>query len=545
MNSTQTRERRVTVIPADPQAASRMDARTRKLRVAAYCRVSTDDEEQRNSYMAQKEYYSQLIANAPDWEFAGVFADEGITGTSVKKRDDYKRMIAACKRGRIDLILTNSVSRFSRNTVDCINTVRMLRGLGVGVSFEKENIDTSRESNEFLLTLFSSFAQSESESISKNVSWGMQKSMRSGKVNFQYNKLLGYRKGDTGEPEVIPAEAEIVRMIYTDYAAGSSIPQIKEKLEGKCISTKSGSTWTRERIHSILTNEKYMGDALLQKTYTENCLTKKVKRNNGERPQYYIADHHAAIVERELWRRVQEEMARRSAKRKVTQKAAKTENGKYSGKYALSERLICGECGAHYRRCTWVRNGQKRIVWRCISRLEYGTQYCKDSPTLDEDKLHEAILKAINRMLGDRNVIEDNLKQSLAAVMLGERSGLDMIAVRQRLSELNAQQAKLISEAAGRGEMDEAFLESCKAVNDEILQLKESLRSAEQASVQQSETSGRYEAALSAMRELPAGLQEYDDRLVARVVRQVTVSVDGGIKVEFINAAKAAAGTDK
>ncbi len=231
-------------------------------------------------------------------------------------------------------------------------------------------------------------------------------------------------------------------------------------------------------------------------------------------------------------------MARRSAKRKVTQKAAKTENGKYSGKYALSERLICGECGAHYRRCTWVRNGQKRIVWRCISRLEYGTQYCKDSPTLDEDKLHEAILQAMNQMLGDRDVIEENLKEILATTMLSERSRIDMIAVQRRLSELSEQQAKLISEAAERGEMDEAFLESCKTVNDEILQLKESLRSAEQASVQQSEANGRYEAALSAMHELPLELQEYDDRLVARIVRQVMVGAGGEVEVEFVNSEK-------
>ena len=283
-----TQERRVRVIPATkPQERPDIIRRSGKQRVAAYCRVSTDSEEQLNSYEAQKVYYTQKIEENPDWELAGIFPDKGITGTSLKKRKEFNKMIAACKRGRIDMILTKSLSRFARNTVDCLETVRMLKANGIGVIFEKENINTLTESSEFLITLFSGFAQAESESLSKNVIWGKQKSAEAGNVSFQYKKLLGYRKGEDGQPEIVPEEAETVRRIYGLYLEGLSLGQIKDRLNADNIPTAAGvQAWSHQVIQNILTNEKYCGDALLQKTYVTDCISKRVNKTHGERPMY-------------------------------------------------------------------------------------------------------------------------------------------------------------------------------------------------------------------------------------------------------------------
>ena len=329
-------------------------------------------------------------------------------------------MIAACKRGKIDLILAKSLSRFARNTVDSLDTVRMLKGRGIGVIFEKENINTLTESSEFLITLFSGFAQAESESLSKNVSWGKEKSMKAGNVSFQYKKLLGYRKGEDGKPEIMPEEAETVRRIYRRYLDGCSLIQIQQELEADHVPTAQGiQKWTRSVLQSILTNERYIGDALLGKTYITDCISKTVRRNNGERPMYYVENNHPAIIPRELFHRVQEEMTRRSSKRKVMLRSGRTELGKYSAKYALTELLVCGECGSPYKRVTWARNGKKRIVWRCVSRLEFGTKYCHSSPTLAEEKLHRAILEALNEFAQAGTEVKTNLLEFTAAAWNG------------------------------------------------------------------------------------------------------------------------------
>ena len=366
--------------------------------MAAYCRVSTGSEEQLTSYTAQKAYYTQKIGENPDWEMAGIFADEGLSGTSMKKRTEFNRMIAACKRGRIDMILTKSASRFARNTVDCLKVIRALKARGIAVIFEKENINTLTESSEFLITLFSSFSQAESESMSLNIIPGIRQSMKEGNIPFQYSRMLGYRRGPDGKPEIDPEEAETVRLIYTRYLEGRSLGDIQRELIEKNIPTAEGiQGWSRQVIQNILTSEKYIGDGLRQKTYTTGPIgNKKTVKNNGELPMYYSRDHHPAIIPRDIYYRVKEEMARRASKRKVMQKTAKTEQGKYSARYALSELLVCGECGTPYKRCTWARNGKKRIVWRCVSRLEFGTKYCHSSPTLDEDRLHRAIVAALN-----------------------------------------------------------------------------------------------------------------------------------------------------
>jgi len=332
---------------------------------------------------------------------AGVFADEGITGTSTCKRKEFLRMIHQCRQGKIDMILAKSVSRFARNTVDTLNFTRELRSLGIPVVFEEQNINSIYPESEFLITLHGAFAQAESESTSSRARWGKRQAMKSGHVAMQYKQLLGYEKGPDGKPRIVPEQAETVRFIYDRYLAGDSIREIKAALEGQGIPTVSGKAeWMASHIRSILTNEKYCGDVLLQKNFIQDCISKKVIPNTGQLPKYLIQNHHEGIVSRETFDAVQLEMARRSAKAGATRKSTPTGRGKYSGKHVLSNLLFCGECGTAYRRCVWTQHGVKRPVWRCVSRLDYGKKFCTQSPTLDEEPLQQAILAAVNA--GDR-----------------------------------------------------------------------------------------------------------------------------------------------
>ncbi|MBM6976587.1 recombinase family protein [Intestinimonas butyriciproducens] len=501
--------------------------------MAAYCRVSTDSEEQINSYTAQKAYYTQKIEESPDWELAGIFADEGITGTSMKKRKEFNRMITACKRGGIDLILTKSLSRFARNTVDCLETVRMLKARGIGVIFEKENINTLTESSEFLITLFSGFAQAESESLSANIQLGIRMAMKDGKVNFHYRSMLGYQRGMDGKPEIVPEEAEVVRRIYRRYLEGCSEGQIQKELTQAGIATAKGvKAWSHQVVHSILTNEKYAGDALLQKTFTTDCISKTVKKNTGELPQYYIKDNHPAIIPRDIYQRVQEEMARRTSKRKILQKSGKTEQGKYSAKYALSERLVCGECGSPYKRCTWARNGVKRIVWRCVSRLEFGKKYCHNSPSMAEDKLHTAILTVLNRVIEASNGLQDELAETLRMVCTPEGGGNNLLELERELETLTTRQNTLLDQALANME-DLTITEQLKALLEEKRHLQARIDAAKKEAANRISEDSRMAELTAYLEEHLSGFQQYDDGIVRQLVEQITVVDAETIRIRF------------
>ena len=534
MEATTTLDRRVRVIPATKTQGAIYSTHDGKKRVAAYCRVSTDSEEQLNSYEAQKSYYTQKIADSPDWEMAGIYADEGISGTSMKKRTEFKKMITACKRGRIDLIITKSLSRFARNTVDCLETVRLLKANGIGVYFEKENINTLTESSEFLITLFSGFAQAESESLSKNVAWGWRKSAEAGNVYFQYKRMLGYRKGTDGQPEIVPEEAKIIRRIYRRYLAGCSLGQIKQELEQDNIPTaQKVERWSSAVIHNILTNEKYMGDALLQKTYITDCISKKVKKNMGERPMYYVENNHPAIIPRETFDQVQKEMTRRSSKRKVLQKSGKTELGKYSGKYALTELLVCGECGSPYKRVTWARNGKKRIVWRCVSRLEFGTKYCHNSQTLDESRLHNAILAAMNEYTAIRQeVCPDVLAMVEEAKRAMSQAGAMLLELKKRMDEVSQEQSDVLDRLLAN--MADAELNArMKALTDEKEALKAQILKVQQKEVSMAEQAAKRQQMWDSLKECSAGYTEFDDEFVRQIIRKITVEDAETIHVHF------------
>ena len=534
MEATTTLDRRVRVIPATKTQGAIHSIHDGKKRVAAYCRVSTDSEEQLNSYEAQKSYYTQKIEDSPDWEMAGIYADEGITGTSLKKRTEFKKMITACKRGHIDLIITKSLSRFARNTVDCLETVRLLKANGIGVYFEKENINTLTESSEFLITLFSGFAQAESESLSKNVAWGKAKSAEAGKVTFQYKKMLGYRKGADGQPEIVPEEAEVIKRIYHRYLDGCTLGQIKRELDADKVPTAQGvDSWSPAIIHNILTNEKYIGDALLQKTYITDCISKKVKKNQGERAMYYVENNHPAIISREMFDQVRNEMTRRSSKRKVLQKSGKTELGKYSGKYALTELLVCGECGSPYKRVTWARNGKKRIVWRCVSRLEFGTQYCHNSPTLDESKLHSAILASMNEFAVIRQEgCPDVLAMAEEAKQALSQAGAKLLELKKHMETVSREQSDLLDrllENMGDAELNAKM----KALTDEKESLKAQILDTQQMEVSLEEQAARHQQMWDSIMECIAGYTEFDDEFVRQIIQKITVEDEETIRIHF------------
>lgn len=443
-------------------------------------------------------------------------------------------MITACKRGHIDLIITKSLSRFARNTVDCLETVRLLKANGIGVYFEKENINTLTESSEFLITLFSGFAPAESESLSKNVAWGKAKSAEAGKVTFQYKKMLGYRKGADGQPEIVPEEAEVIKRIYHRYLDGCTLGQIKRELDEDNVPTAQGvEFWSPAIIHNILTNEKYIGDALLQKTYVTDCISKKVKKNQGERAMYYVESNHPAIISREMFDQVRNEMTRRSSKRKVLQKSGKTELGKYSGKYALTELLVCGECGSPYKRVTWARNGKKRIVWRCVSRLEFGTQYCHNSPTLDESKLHSAILASMNEFAAIRQeVCPDVLAMAEEAKQGLSQAGAKLLELKKHMETVSREQSDLLDrllENMGDAELNAKM----KALTDEKESLKAQILDARQMEVSLEEQATRHQQMWDSIMECSAGYTEFADEFVRQIIQKITVEDEETIRIHF------------
>ena len=522
--------RKVTVIPpiAEMQGESRIDMRPK--RVAAYCRVSTDREEQEHSFETQKAMYTEMIMMKPTWQMAGIYADEGITGTVAKKRPGFMKMIEDCRKGKIDMIVTKSVSRFSRNNLDCLMYVRELKQLGIPIIFEKEGINTIQVSSELLLTLFGALSQAESESISMNVKLGIRQSLKNGNVRFSYKTFLGYRKGVDGQPEIVPEQADIVRRIYNDFLAGATYLEIAKRLTEENVPTMGGGNrWFSERIKSILKNEKYKGDALLQKTYITDPISKRVKKNNGELPMYYVENSHPAIIERRIFDRVQEEIARRVGKKKVKQTGTKTELGRYSGKYALTELLYCGECGTPYRRCTWSRNGKKKIVWRCVSRLDYGKKYCKNSPSVEESRLHNAITAAITKKANSEEINIGGIMDHIES--FGSRRDTDGIIQRQRriaeIEKVIDDLARLNSDEAQSGELDYKFSE----LYAELYSVKDELEE------MQSGASALDGDMLNEMREVVTGLKnhpvEYDDKVVRQLIDCIKVMSADMIKICF------------
>ena len=442
----------VRVIPAKPQTTENRD-KYHQLRVAAYCRVSTEQEEQQNSYQVQIAYYTDLINRKKEWTLAGIFADEGISGTQAKKRPEFLKMIRLCKKQKIDIVITKSISRFARNTVDCLEYVRQLKDLGIGVIFEKENINTLDAKGEVLMTIMAALAQQESESLSANVRLGIQFRNQQGKVQVNHNRFLGYTKGDDGKLVIVPEEADIVRRIYAEYMDGASFLQIKRGLEADGILNGAhNEKWHESNIKQILTNEKYIGDALLQKTYTVNTLEKKRVANNGLAPKYYVEGSHEPIIDKDVFLRVQAEIARRAniltdGKKRV-----------YSARYALSSLVICGYCGDIYRRIKWNNRGKKSTVWRCVSRvLKKSSGIDCPARTIREEDLQMAVVTAVNDAWARKDIVLPALKANVQAVVNGDTDER-LAAVDKALAEKQAELLEAGKDQSGIDEIGDAII---------------------------------------------------------------------------------------
>ena len=512
-----TTAKNVMVIPARRRLGNTVQAEERpKLRVAAYCRVSTDSDEQATSYEAQVEHYTAFIKQNSEWEFAGIFADDGISGTNTKKREEFNRMIGECMAGNIDLIVTKSISRFARNTLDCLKYIRELKEKNIPVFFEKENINTMDSKGEVLLTIMASLAQQESQSLSQNVKLGLQYRYQNGEVQVNHNRFLGYTKDEDGHLIIEPVEAEVVKRIYREYLEGASLLQICRSLKADSILTAANKPhWRPETVKKILQNEKYIGDALLQKTYTVDFLSKKRVKNNGIVPQYYVENSHEPIIPRELFMQVQEEMVRRANLRGGKDGKKRV----YSSKYALSSIVYCGQCGDIYRRVHWNNRGYKSIVWRCVSRLEEKGSECT-APTINEETLQTAVVKAINELLANKEPFLQALQKNIATILNEENDN----ATNDIDSKLEELQQQLLIQAKSKNDYED--------VADEIYRLRELKQN---ALVENAEREGKRQRIAEIndfLNEQSCQLEEYDEQLVRRLIEKVTVFHDK-FAVEF------------
>ena len=405
---TTTMQKIITTIPAKHQLPINVMSHAALRRVAGYARVSTNEEEQQTSYAAQVEYYTSYIQANPEWEFIDVYTDEGISATSTKNRDGFNQMIEDALAGKIDLIITKSVSRFARNTVDSLVTIRALKEAGVEVWFEKENIQTFDSKGELLITIMSSLAQEEARSISENVTWGWRKRFSDGKVSMAYKQFLGYEKGEDGQPVIVPEEAEIVHLIYRLYLFGKSPSYIASMLTDEGIPTPGGKKqWRSNVIISILQNEKYAGNAILQKGFTTDFLTKKTKINEGEIPQYFVENSHPAIIDITLFELVQHEFKRRAASGQMV-----------ISTHPLSGKLFCADCGGLYGPRVWHSTSQyRRVVWQCNHKYKRGQKGAKcTSASVKEESVQAAFITAFNQRLDNREAIFAAYDEVLAAL---------------------------------------------------------------------------------------------------------------------------------
>ena len=422
-----------------------------KIRVAAYARVSVDNEDTETSYEGQCAHYTELITSDPNLQFAGLFADQGISGTSLKNRDGFNRMIAECEAGNIDQVWTKSVSRFARNTVDCLNTIRKLKKLGIACVFEKEGINTLDSKGEVLITIMSSLSENESYSISLNTSMGIRYRMAEGHGNLNYNRFLGYTKSQDGKLVVVPEEAEIVRRIFREYLEGFSTKAIVRHLNEDHIRTPTGKdAWHPSTITSMLENEKFCGDLLLQKYYTEDFLTHKTVKNDGKFPQYYVEDDHPPVVPKSVFFQVQGEVMRRSAVKNTPERA------RFGSPVALAGRLVCGRCGRTLKH--YIRPDPTLNDWRCRERGLVTTTNTNSRGGMCgcrialEQEVKESIVDAFNRLPGMRNEVE----LELTHLREGELRRIDaLIEASQEAERKMEEQLTALEEVGG----DTAFLQ--------------------------------------------------------------------------------------
>ncbi len=515
--------RQVTVIPA----IKRIEIKNpiiAKRRVAAYARVSTDNEEQLTSYEAQVDYYTRYIKSNENWEFVGIYTDEGITATNTKKRDGFKKMIQDALDGKIDLIITKSVSRFARNTVDTLIAVRQLKEKGVEVYFEKENIYTLDSKGELLITIMSSLAQEESRSISENVTWGRRKRFADGKVSLPYKQFLGYEKGEDGLPKIVEEEAKVVRLIYRFFLEGKTPTGIVKILTSKGIPSPGGkSKWHASTVRSILTNEKYKGDAILQKTFCTDFLTKKMKVNEGEVPQYYVENSHPPIVSKEVFDLVQHEFKRRKNSRNYT-----------TGTSCFSSRIVCGCCKGIFGPKVWHSNSKyRRTIWQCNNKFK-GEKKCA-TPHLDEETLKRLFVEAFNSLIEDKEAIISSYDAIIQA--LTDTTALDKETekVQGECDVVLELMRKLVDENAHTALDQEDYGRRYNAYAARFEKAKKKLEKINEQKVNRQAKRENIEAFMKTIKENDHLLTEFDEELWCATVDRLIVHTTNNVTVIFKN----------
>ncbi|WP_434220995.1 recombinase family protein [Oscillibacter ruminantium] len=532
-------KKNVAIIPPQMKYDKQIRIEQKTLRVAAYCRVSTLLEQQEGSYEAQLDYYTNKINSNPNWKCAGIFADDGKSATQTNKRDDFNAMIDACLAGKIDLVLTKSVSRFARNTVDSLQNIRKLKEKGIPVIFEKEGVNTMESGGELLITILSSQAQEESRNISENTRWGVTRRFENGIVQVNHKKFLGYTKDEDGNLVVVPEEAVIVKRIFREYLEGKSIINIARGLDADGILTVTGlDHWHPGTIDKMLSNEKFCGDACMQKTYTVDFLTKKKVKNDGYVRQYYIEDNHEAIIPKELFHQVQEEKLRRASLHKaaVTQKKNKEEKekSKYSSKYILTDLMVCAECGHAYRRQIWSKYGDKSAVWRCEDRLKQGKKSrCQHSPTLKEEQLHDAIMTAINSVVENAGEFISTFRENVIRVIGNYSTQGVTTEYDEQIEKLQQQMLTLIENNAKQGAVSENFDTEYKHLSDQINELKTAKVQVVQAQKQAESYKERVEQLDKAITTVDPQVREFDQDLVKRLVSSIKVHKGMKLEIQF------------
>lgn len=516
--------KRVTTIPATRNRFDSIPLQSvRKRRVAGYARVSTDSEEQATSYDAQVDYYTKYIKGNAEWEFAGIYTDEGITATNTSHRKGFNQMIEDALDGKIDLIITKSVSRFARNTVDSLTTVRKLKENGIEIYFEKENIWTLDAKGELLITIMSSLAQEESRSISENTTWGRRKSFADGKASVGFKTFLGYDRGPNGEFIINEEQAVTVRYIYKRFLEGGSSYQIAKELTEMGVKTPAGKDkWHISSVQSILKNEKYKGDALLQKCFTKDFLTHKRVTNNGEVPQYYVEGHHEGIVTADQFEQVQAELNRRQ------------EMGRYSGTTPFSSKIKCGECGSWYGAKVWHSNDKyRRVIYQCNHKYANGCK-CK-TPHLTEDEIKERFIQAANALFADKEEIIENTKNMMDMVSNTDLLDKDLEACIVEMNVLAKQMQSAIEENSRKtldqNEYGRKYTELVKRYDS----IKEKYDKINGEIKEKREKQELLKGFIQTLEKRGTLVEEFDEGLWSSFVQEVIAKTKDDIRFEFRN----------
>lgn len=490
-------------------------------RLAAYVHVSTDDEEQIESFQSQKKYYQEKISENKDWVLVGIYADEAITGTKVDKREQFQRMIQDCMDGKIDVIMTKSVSRFSRNTVDIFQYVRLLKDRGIAVIFEKENINTMTEQGEMKLTLMGTLAQNEVESTSKNVKMGIKMKMKRGEL-MGFNGCLGYDYHPEDKTITVnEAEAETVRLIFELYLQGYGTYTIAKQLEalGK-VNKKGVVKWTDSGIRGIIKNEKYKGDLLLQKTITTDPISKRRIENFGEEEQYYVRDHHEPIVSREVWEQAKEI---RLSRNRQTDKKADGKREKYTKKYALSSRCECGFCGTKLTRRTLHSSSKYETpVWYCRNAANKGKANCPNSKSVHESILENAFLEAYKLLAGSFDDVIDSVVGVIEDISTNNEDIGRLKKEQKALENLEQRRKKLTDLYLDEGIFKEAYDEKYEDLSIKILKSKENIEIL-QANISNQKDVGKRMASLKKALSDGNILEEFDRVVFESIVEKVIV----------------------